>query len=172
MQRTNPRGVRNEAPSHACFRHCVAREYRPRRWCRRRHGHGHGHGQLYAFSGEVLTAPGPNASSLSVQVETGNKAALKALIGASQNEVFSLGSGTRVMIWSHGVPHVGTTADLQQGDWVTVRVRAAHGSSLQQIESQQAAAVAESAAPNGGRPLWLLSAPSPGRSPAATSRCT
>jgi hypothetical protein len=117
---------------------------------------GHGHGQLYAFSGEVLTAPGPNASSLSVQVETGNKAALKALIGASQNEVFSLGSGTRVMIWSHGIPHVGTTADLQQGDWVTVRVRTAHGASLQQIESQQAAAVAESAAPSGGRPLWLF----------------
>jgi hypothetical protein len=117
---------------------------------------GHGHGQLYAFSGEVLTAPGQNASSLSVQVETGNKAGLKALIGASQNEVFSLGSGTRVMIWSHGVPHMGTTADLQQGDWVTVRIRAARGSSLQQVESQQAAAVAESAAPSGGRPLWLF----------------
>jgi hypothetical protein len=115
-----------------------------------------GHGQLYVFKGELLSTPGPNATSLSVQVETGNRAALRALIGASQNEVFSVGSGTRVMIWSHGVPRVGTTADLQQGDWVTLRIRAAHDASLQQIENQQAAAVAESARPNGGRPLWLF----------------
>jgi hypothetical protein len=104
----------------------------------------------------LLAAPGPNAGSVSVQVETGNKPALRALIGASQNQVFTLGSGTEVLIWSHGVPHVGTTADLQQGDYVTVRIRAPHDSSLQQIESQQAAAVADTAAPNGGLPLWLF----------------
>jgi hypothetical protein len=117
---------------------------------------GNGHGQLFAFSGELLAAPGPNAGSVSVQVETGNKPALRALIGASQNQVFTLGSGTEVLIWSHGVPHVGTTADLQQGDWVTVRIRAPHDSSLQQIENQQAAVVADRAAPNGGQPLWLF----------------
>jgi hypothetical protein len=115
-----------------------------------------GHGQLFAFSGELLAAPGPNAGNVSVQVETGNKPALRALIGASQNQVFALGSGTRVLIWSHGVPHVGTTADLQQGDFVTVRIRAPHDSSLQQIDAQQAAVVADRAAPNGGRPLWLF----------------
>ena len=115
-----------------------------------------GHGQLFRFSGELLAAPGPNAGSVSVQVETGNKPALRALIGASQNQVFTLGSGTEVLIWSHGVPHVGTTADLQQGDWVTVRIRAPHDSSLRQIENQQAAVVADKAAPNGGQPLWLF----------------
>jgi hypothetical protein len=115
-----------------------------------------GHGQLFRFSGELLAAPGPNAGSVSVQVETGNKPALRALIGASQNQVFTLGSGTEVLIWSHGVPHVGTTADLQQGDYVTVRIRAPHDSSLQQIENQQAAVVADTAAPNGGQPLWLF----------------
>src|SRR3979409_550631 len=74
----------------------------------------HGHGQLFRFSGELLAAPGPNAGSFSVHVATGNKPALRALIGASQNQVFTLGSDTEVLIWSHGVPHVGTTADLQQ----------------------------------------------------------
>jgi len=113
-------------------------------------------GQRYVFSGEVLAAPGANAASLSVQVETGNRAALKAMIGAAQNQVFTLGSATRVLIWSHGVPHVGTTSDLQQGDWVTVRIHAAHDSSLQQLESTQATAVADHAAPRGGRPLWLF----------------
>jgi hypothetical protein len=113
-------------------------------------------GQPYVFSGEALAAPGPNATSLSVQVETGNRAALKAMIGAAQNQVFTLGSATRVLIWSHGVPHVGTTSELQQGDWVTVRIRAPHNSPLQQIESTQAAVVADHAAPRGGRPLWLF----------------
>ena len=115
-----------------------------------------GQSRPFVFSGELLAAPGPNASSVSVQVETGNKPALRKLIGASQNQVFTLGSGTEVLIWSHGVPHVGTTADLQQGDYVTVRIRAPHDSSLQQIESQQAGVVADSAAPNGSQPLWLF----------------
>ena len=118
--------------------------------------HGHGRGQLYTFSGALLAAPGANAASVSVQVATGNKPALEAMIGASQNQVFAVGSGTRVLIWSHGVPHVGATSDLQQGDYVTVRIRAPHDSSLQAIESQQAAAVADHAAPNGGLPLWLF----------------
>ena len=116
----------------------------------------HGHGQLFRFSGELLAAPGPNAGSVSVQVETGNKPALRALIGASQNQVFTLGSGTEVLIWSHGVPHVGTTADLQQGDYVTVRIRAPHDSSMQQIDNQQARVVADTAARSGGQPLWLF----------------
>jgi hypothetical protein len=112
--------------------------------------------QPYRFNGEVLTAPGANAGSLSVQVEGGNHAALKALIGAPQNQVFTLDGGSRVMIWSHGVPHVGSTADIHQGDWVTVTVRAPHNASLQQITATPAAAVADHAAPGARRPLWLF----------------
>jgi hypothetical protein len=114
------------------------------------------HAQPYTFAGSVLAAPGANAASLSVQVESGNHAALKALIGASQNQVFTLASSTRVIVWSHGVPHVGSSGDLQQGDFVTLTVRAPHGSSLQQIESTPAGRVADHAAPRGGRPLWLF----------------
>lgn len=113
-------------------------------------------GQLYSFSGELLAAPGPNAGNVSLQVETGNKPALRALLGASQDEVFGVGSGTEVLVWSHGVPHVGSTADLAQGDWVTVNVRAPRGSSLQEIEQQQARTVADHARPGGGEPLWLF----------------
>jgi hypothetical protein len=113
-------------------------------------------GRLYAFGGTLLSTPGANATSISAQVENGNRPALRALIGAAQNQVFAVGAGTRVTVWSHGVPHVGTTADLQQGDFVTIRVRAPGGSTLQTIESTAAAAVAEHAAPNGGQPLWLF----------------
>jgi len=119
--------------------------------------HGPGRGQLFSFSGELLAAPGPNASTLSVQVETGNKPALRALIGASQDQVFAVDSGTEILIWSHGVPHVGSTADLQSGDFVSLRIHAAGGSSLQEIENQPAATVADTAAPTGHGPLWLFS---------------
>jgi hypothetical protein len=117
---------------------------------------GHARGQLYTFSGEVLASPGANAGSISIQVETGNHAALQALIGASQNQVFAIDSRTQIAIWSHGVPHVGSTADLQQGAFVTVRIRAPHGSSLQTIDGTPAQTVAEHAAPAGGRALWLF----------------
>ena len=46
----------------------------------------------------------------------GNHVALKALIGQSQNQSFTLGAKTEVLVWSHGVPHVGSVADLKQGD--------------------------------------------------------
>jgi hypothetical protein len=118
---------------------------------------GGGHrGQLYVFNGSVVAAPGAGAASLSVQVEGGNHAALKALIGAPQNQVFKLDPSTRVMIWSHGVPHAGNTSEMQAGDWVSVAIRAPHGSSLQQIESGAANRIADHAAPGAARPLWLF----------------
>jgi hypothetical protein len=120
-------------------------------------GRGHGHGQVYSFSGEVLSAPGPNATSLSVQIETGNRPGLRALIGASQNQVFAVDGGTRFLIWGHGVPHTGSSAELQAGDWVTVRIRTAGGATLQQIESTPAARVADTAPPRAHQPLWLFS---------------
>ena len=113
-------------------------------------------GQLYSFSGELLAAPGPNATSLSLQVETGNKPALRLLLGASDDQVLALDASTEVLIWSHGIPHVGSTADLAQGDWVTVNVRAPGGSTLQQVEQQPAGTVADHAQPNGGGPVWLF----------------
>jgi len=113
-------------------------------------------GQRYVFNGEVLTAPGANAGSLSMQVEGGNHAALKALIGAAQNQVFRLDAGTRVLIGLHGVPHVGSTSEIQQGDFVTLTIRAPHDSSLQQLESTPARGLSDHAAPRGGRPLWLF----------------
>ena len=116
-----------------------------------------GHGQVYSFSGELLSAPGPNATSLSVQIETGNRPALRALIGASQNQVFAVDGGTRFLIWGHGVPHTGSSAELQAGGWVTVRIRTAGGATLQQIESTPAARVADTAPPRAHQPLWLFS---------------
>ena len=69
-------------------------------------------GQLYQFRGDLV-----NASSTNVQVQLagGNHAALKALIGQSQNQTFTIGPSTEGLLWSHGVPHVGSVADLKSG---------------------------------------------------------
>ncbi len=119
---------------------------------------GGGKGQLFAFSGDLLATPGATGTSLSVQVETGNKPALRAMIGASQDENFAVGPDTEYLAHSHGIPHVTTIADLQAGDYVTVRIRAPHGSPLQTIESTPAVLVNDySGAPHGGQPDWMFS---------------
>jgi hypothetical protein len=125
-------------------------------------GPGRPGGQLFTFAGELLADPGANATSVSVQIETGNKPALRALVGAPQDEVLAVGAGTEVLLWSQGVPHVGSTADLHQGDFVTVRVRAPRGSTLQAILSTAANVVADHAAPRGGQPLWMFAGTVPG----------
>jgi hypothetical protein len=113
-------------------------------------------GQVFTYGGQLLAAPGANATSASVAIQTGNRAALKTLIGASENEVFALNSSTEVLLGSHGVPHVGSTADLQSGDYVTLKIHAPAGSSLQTILSRPASTVSDTAAPGGNQPLWLF----------------
>ena len=97
-------------------------------------------GQLYVFRGDLLNA---SSSTIQVQVEGGNHAALRALIGQSQDQLFAIDSSTEILVWSHGVPHVGSVTDLKQGDDVQVNVRAPHGSSLQTIEATAARQVGD-----------------------------
>ena len=116
---------------------------------------GGGKGRVYEFRGELLNA---SSSSAQVQIDGGNHAALRALLGQSRNQTFALGAKTEILIWSHGVPHVGAVTDLRQGDEVTLRVRAAAGALLSQIEATPAGVLADRGANsgNGGsKPLWL-----------------
>ena len=115
---------------------------------------GGGNGRLYQFRGDVVSA---SSSSLQISVTGGNHLALKTLIGQSQNESFTLGAKTEVLVWSHGVPHVGAVSDLKQGDDVTINVRAKGGASLADLLATPAATVADHGAPNagGGKPLFL-----------------
>lgn len=115
---------------------------------------GAAHGRLYAFRGQVLAA---GSGSLQLQVEGGNHAALRAMLGAGQNQAFTVGSSTEVLVWSNGVPHVGSLGDVQTGSWAQVDVRAADGSSLSQIESTAASVVSvRSSEPSPpSQPLYL-----------------
>ena len=97
-------------------------------------------GQLYQFRGDVLNA---SSSNVQVQVTGGNHAALKALIGQSQDQTFAIGTSTEILVWSHGTPHVGTVSDLRTGDDVQVNVRAPHGSPLTTIAATAAGIVGD-----------------------------
>ena len=112
-------------------------------------------GKLFQFRGELLTA---SATTVSVQVEGGNRPALRAHARPEpEPDVHARRRSTEILIWRHGIPTVGTTADLKQGDWVTVNVRAHAGSSLAEVEAHPAGIVADRVAkPNPpSKPLWL-----------------
>jgi hypothetical protein len=113
-----------------------------------------GKGRLYQFRGELMNA---SSTSVQLQVEGGNHPALKALLGQSQNQAFTIDGKTEILVWSQGTPHVAAVTDLKQGDWVQLNVRAKNGASLGDVEATPAALVGDHGAkPNPpGRPLYL-----------------
>lgn len=113
--------------------------------------------QTYIFNGRLLADAG-SSSSVYVDVNGGNKPALKKLVGQSDQQSFAVGSGTQFLRWSHGVPTIVAESNLVAGDVVSVHVRAARGASLAQIESTQAVRVADRGPTPGhaARPLWLF----------------
>ena len=115
---------------------------------------GGGKGRLYQFRGDVL-ATGTN--SVQIAVEGGNHAALKALIGQSQNETFTTDAKTEFLGWTAGVPHVISIGDLRAGDNVQVSIRAKAGASLADLVAKPAALVGDHGnnSGNGHRALFL-----------------
>jgi len=100
-------------------------------------------GTRFEFTGTVMSAPGPNATSLSIAILGGNRAALLKLIGQSQNQTFAVDSHTQYLIWSHGTPKVGSSIDVQTNDVVTLTVRADSGAGLSDVEKQAAGRVSD-----------------------------
>jgi hypothetical protein len=116
---------------------------------------GNGHNKLFQFRGEVVSA---GATNVQITVEAGNRAALRAMLGQSQNQTFALGTGSEVLVWHHGIPAVGSYADLHANDWVQVNVRAKAGASLADITATPAGIVGDHGARPGkaGKPLFLF----------------
>jgi hypothetical protein len=90
---------------------------------------------LYLFRGR-LTSVG--TSTVTVHVTGGNRHALRLLIGASGDQTFTFGESTIFLLWQGKVPTVIDPAKLVVGDRIVVRIRAAMGSSLAQVESTAA----------------------------------
>jgi hypothetical protein len=121
----------------------------------------------YIFNGRLIADAG-SASSLYVDVNGGNRLALKKLVGATDSQHFAVGAGTQYLRWSHGVPTVVAESNLVADDVVSVQVRAPRSASLADITATAAARVADRGPTPGhaGRPLWLfvgsLNAPAAG----------
>ena len=113
-----------------------------------------GNGKLFQFRGEVV---GATPTSVTITVEGGNHAALRKMLGQSQNQTFTLGDRSEVLVWSHGIPKVGSYTDLHASDWVQVNVRAKAGSSLLEITQTSTGIVGDHGAAPGkaGKPLFL-----------------
>lgn len=109
------------------------------------------HGVLFVFRGQLLAAPAPGATSLSVRVEGGNKHALRSLLGQSQNQSFTVGPNTVYIRWTNGVPSVIQQSQLAAGDVLTIRIRAPRRSTLAEITATEARLVADRG-PNPARP--------------------
>lgn len=120
-------------------------------------GDGQGKGkQRYSFMGQLTATPANGGVSITVQ--GGNRAALRAMLGQPVTQTFAFGDKTEFLHWANGVPAVVQAGDLTTGDYVWVHVRAQRGSSLADIEQQQAGLVGDHGATlnTPDKPLWLF----------------
>lgn len=100
-----------------------------------------GNGVRYSFLGQLTAVP--SNGGVSITVEGGNKAALRAMLGAAVTQTFAYGSDTEFLQWSKGVPTVVQPSALAVGDYVWVHVRAPRDSSLADIEKNDAGIVGD-----------------------------
>src|SRR5579871_756652 len=98
-------------------------------------------GIRFSFLGQLTAVPADG--KLALTVEGGNRQALRAMLGQPVAQTFSYGSNTEFLKWADGIPTVVQAGDLASGDYVWIHVRDAVGSSLADIESQDAGLVGD-----------------------------
>jgi hypothetical protein len=91
---------------------------------------------LWLFQG-TLNSPAANGH-LSVHIMDGNHRALKAMLGQQLDQTFTYGRRTVFILWQGRVPTLISPSQLQVGERISVRIRAAGNSSLAQVESTPA----------------------------------
>jgi hypothetical protein len=84
----------------------------------------HARGAAYEFRGAAVVAPGTGATQIEVQVDGGNRPALKALIGAAQPTTFKTDGHTRWIVVQGNTPLLGASDTVLAGDLVRVVIRA------------------------------------------------
>jgi len=120
-------------------------------------GNGNGPQSIrYSFLGQLTATPANGA--ISITVEGGNQAALRAMLGRSVAQTFAYGSSTEFLKWSAGIPTVVQAGDLASGDYVWVHVRAVRGADLAAIEQAPAGLVGDQGATLNppDKPLYLF----------------
>lgn len=110
----------------------------------------------YSFLGTLNSVPANGA--VSITVTGGNKAALRAMLGAPVTQTFAYDGSTEFLQWSQGIPTIVQAGNLASGTYVWVHVRAPRGSSLAQIEQTDASLVGDHGAElyKPTQPLYLF----------------
>jgi hypothetical protein len=114
------------------------------------------HNIRYLFVGQVTAVPA--SGQLSVSVQSGNRAALKAMLGQPVTQTFAYGNNTEFLKWSHGKPTVVQAGDVAVGDYVWIHIRDSANASLADLEAKNAGLVGDHGSqlnpPN--KPLYLF----------------
>ena len=103
----------------------------------------HVRGVPYEFRGAAVVAPGTGATTIQVQVDGGNRQALKALLGAAQPTTFTIDGHTRWIAVNGNTPVLGASDTVLAGDIVRVVVRAPFHTPLATLLATPAASVTD-----------------------------
>ena len=95
----------------------------------------------YSFLGQLTATP--TNGGVSINVQGGNRPALRAMLGRPVTQTFAYGPSTEFLKWSNGIPTVVQPGALAAGDLVWVHVRAERGADLAEIERQPAGIVGD-----------------------------
>jgi hypothetical protein len=98
-------------------------------------------GVHYVFVGQLTAVPANGG--VSIVVVGGNRAALRAMLGAPVTQTFAYGASTEFLQWSKGKPTVVQPDQLSAGDYVRVNVRARRGAPLARLEAKDASIVGD-----------------------------
>ena len=85
----------------------------------------------YSFLGKLTATPANGG--VSITVEGGNRAALRAMLCQPVAQTFAYGDKTEFLKWAAGIPTVVQAGDLATGEYVWVHVRAPRDSTLDPV---------------------------------------
>jgi hypothetical protein len=119
-------------------------------------GNGNKGNQEFSFLGTLTSTP--SNGGVSINVEGGNKPALRAMLGAPVTQTFAYGDNTEFLQWSQGKPTVVQPSALAANTYVWVHVRAPRGSNLAAIEQADAGLVGDHGTQlyKADKPLYLF----------------
>ena len=111
----------------------------------------------FIFRGELIADPPSGSAALLLDVEGGNRRALRLMVGQSSAQSFAVGPNTQYLRWSRGVPTVVSQDNLAEGDQLTIRIRAPRSSSLRSSRRPPPSSRITGRIPGrAAKPLWLF----------------
>lgn len=96
---------------------------------------------LYLFRGTLVSAD-EGSGKVTIDVKGGNHRALRLLIGQDDTQTFLTNKDTVFLHWAKRVPDVIDITKLKVGDRIVIRIRAAAGLDLNEVETTPAKRVA------------------------------